>query len=88
MDLASLLTNNQHHDSKATIDFQARGANSTTRLKLQKNIFNRHTDNSVYNIYKYLLFSTSRKISGPFKIYEYGPIRGITMCKSRLENVR
>jgi hypothetical protein len=88
VDLASLLTNNQHHDSKATIDFQARGANSTTRLKLQKNIFNRHTDNSVYNIYKYLLFSTSRKISGPFKIYEYGPIRGITMRKSWLENVR
>ena len=89
MGLASLLTNNQHHDSKQKVDFPARGANFTTRPKLQKNIFNRHIDNSVYNIYKYvLLLSTSRKNSGPFKIYEYGPIRGITMRKSRLENVR
>jgi hypothetical protein len=77
VDLASLLTINQHHNSKQKIDFPAREANFTTRPILQKNIFNRHMDNSVYNIYKYLLFSTSRKNSGPFKIYEYGPIRGL-----------
>jgi hypothetical protein len=63
----------QHHDSKQTLIFQQ------GELILQPD--------SVYNIYKYLLFSTSRKIAWPFKIYEYGPIRGITMRKSQLENV-
>ena len=88
MDLASLLTNNQHHDSKQQLIFQQGELILQPDQNYKKNISNRHMDNSVYNIYKYLLFSTSRKNSKPFKIYEYGPIRGITMRKSRLENVR
>jgi hypothetical protein len=87
VDLASLLTYNQHNDSKQHLIFQ-QGELILQPDQNYKKIFSIDTDNSVYNIYKYLLFSTSRKISGPFKIYEYDPIRGITKRKSWLENVR
>ena len=88
VDLASLLTNNQHNDSKQKLILQQGELILQPDQNYKKTIFNRHMDNSVYNIYKYILFSTSRKVSGTLKIYEYGPIRGITMRKSRLKNVR
>ena len=88
VDLVSLLTNNQHNDSKQKLIFQQGELILQPNQNFKKNIFNRHMDNSVYNIYKYILFSTSRKNSGTLKIYQYSPIRSITMRKSRLENVR
>jgi hypothetical protein len=59
VDLASLLTNNQHHDSKQKLIFQKGELILQPAQNYKKKKFNRH---SVYNIYKYLLFSTSRKI--------------------------
>ena len=88
VDLVSLLTNNQHNDSKQKLIFQQEELILQPGQNFKKTIFNRHMDNSVYNIYKYILLSTSRKNSGTLKIYQYSPIRSITMRKSRLENVR
>jgi hypothetical protein len=60
VDLASLLTYNQHNDSKQQLIFQ-QGELILQPDQNYKTIFSIDTDNSVYNIYKYLLFSTSRK---------------------------